>query len=349
MTTIQKILIIRLSSLGDILLTTPLLRVLRNRFPRAQIDYVVRKEYSEILRTNPAVTNLYLLDLSLGIKALLDMREVVHNGNYDLILDLHNSIRSKVLRFGFQGSTRTINKRVIRRWVFVKFKWNLYREVIPVPDRYMETAKEFGITNDGKGLELFIPEEVKARVTSVLPDFLRDDTLIIGLCPLARHKTKQWLKERFVETARRLHSRYGIKVMVFGSSAEQEVCKTIVDDINNQCGTIAFNCAGLFSVLETAAAIDKCTLVISNDSGLMHVAAAQKRKLVAIFGPTVREFGFFPYGTPAIVVERKGLHCRPCTHIGRAHCPKRHFRCMTDITVEEVVEACESLLERRRN
>jgi heptosyltransferase-2 len=134
-------------------------------------------------------------------------------------------------------------------------------------------------------------------------------------------------------------------VILLGSADESDLCRTVADRIRHlQPGARVLNLAGKSSLSESAAVLDRCAVVLTNDSGLMHLAAARKRKLVAIFGPTVSQFGFFPVGTDSIVLEERDLRCRPCTHIGLPVCPRGHFRCMNDIPVSRVVAAAREIL-----
>jgi heptosyltransferase-2 len=107
---------------------------------------------------------------------------------------------------------------------------------------------------------------------------------------------------------------------------------------------MVLNLAGSLSLMETAAAMDRCSAVVTNDTGLMHLATARQRPVVAVFGPTVREFGFYPLGNTSLVLEVGALDCRPCTHIGRSYCPKEHFRCMLDIPAQRAVDGVAQLL-----
>lgn len=154
-----------------------------------------------------------------------------------------------------------------------------------------------------------------------------------------------WLKERFAEVAVEVVQVHNAKVLLFGGSEDINRCTEIAEFVNTTVGSeAAINLAGKLSLLETASALDFCDVVLCNDTGIMHLAAARQRNVVAIFGPTVKEFGFFPYGIHAVVVEHSDLPCRPCTHIGSAQCPKGHFRCMRDITVDQVLKAISSTL-----
>jgi ADP-heptose:LPS heptosyltransferase len=168
---------------------------------------------------------------------------------------------------------------------------------------------------------------------------------VIGLCPGAKHFTKRWQREKYAELGIRFARERKAKILLFGGPAEREDCQYVARTIAAACGADAVtDHSGTLRLMETAAAFDYCDVVVTNDSGLMHIAAARQRKVVAMFGSTVREFGFGPFGTEAIVLERTGLTCRPCTHIGRASCPLGHLRCLNDIGVDEASAAVTKLL-----
>ena len=341
----QNILIIRFSSLGDIILASPLIRVLREKFPAAHIDFLTKSEYTDAVRFNPHLSTVIELKTS-GFRELKTLGMRLRYERYDLILDIHNSLRSKYLRRKIKPKKSTVvNKRALRRFFLVHTKWNFYRRITPVAERYIETARTFGVTDDKKGLEIFLPDQTVASTQSAMSRLsLGRYEQVIGFVPTARHFTKRWPSDRFVEFGIQLSSRRHVKILIFGGKEDREYCNDLAQMINSRSGSAAAESfAGRFSLLETAAAFDFCHVVVSNDSGLMHLAAARKRSIVGIFGSTVREFGFFPYGTESIVVENKKIHCRPCTHIGLPKCPKGHFRCMNDIPLQEVLLAVDTL------
>jgi heptosyltransferase-2 len=345
---LNNILIIRFSSIGDILLTSPLVRLLRGAYPHARIDFLVKSEYTELVRWNPHLSSIIELKTS-ERDELTILKSKIRNERYDAIIDLHNNLRSRYLRFGSRaGIVRTVNKRIVRRFFLVNTKKNFYANVLPAADRYLETVKKFGIQDDRSGLELFFPEDVRSSVALSLNNYhLKKHNHVVGFVPTAKHFTKRWLPERFVEFGAKLAKKYGAKILIFGGKADIEYCDDIAHLINTQCSaSVAESVAGKFSLLETAATFDHCDLVVTNDTGLMHIASARKRKIVAIFGSTVREFGFFPQGDNAVVVERNGLPCRPCSHIGLEKCPEGHFRCMKEIQADEVLTQADALLTR---
>lgn len=346
--TIHKTLVIRFSSIGDIVLTAPLLRVLRARFPKSQIDFVTRREYAELVRSNQNLNRTFEFDAGTGFEGLRKLKKTLKDEKYDLLVDLHDSLRSKYLR-SIRGPKRVvIDKRVLERSMLVKLKKNIYRGIVPVVDRYIETLEEFGVTNDGKGLELHIPDEVLFDVSGKLaPLKLNRFERVIGLCPGARHFTKRWPADRFAHVGAAFAQKMDAKVLLFGGAADEPLCKQIIWELNNEAGAErATSFAGQLGLLETAAAMQFCDLIITNDTGLMHIATAMHRNIVAIFGSTVREFGFAPNDLSAELVERSGLTCRPCSHIGLSTCPERHFRCMTEIGVDEVLLRAKKLIER---
>jgi heptosyltransferase-2 len=279
------------------------------------------------------------------------LKEAVRRERYDAIIDLHNSLRSRYLRmFAGARSVRVVHKRVAERSLLVRFKLNFYHGVVPVAERYLETARRFGVTDDGGPLEIWVPEEIVQSVSVLLGKYkLERYGAVIAMAPMAKHFTKRWLPERFVEFGVRYAKEAGAKILVLGSREESDICGDIAQMINAGAGAnAADSLAGKISLIETAAVLDRCTLLLSNDTGIMHIAAARRKKVVAIFGSTVREFGFFPYRTESIVVERNGLPCRPCSHIGLPSCPQGHFKCMKEIGVEEVLAATRTLLAREQ-
>jgi heptosyltransferase-2 len=343
---LNKILIIRFSSIGDIVLASPLIRVLRSAYPSSQIDFLVKAEYAELVKFNPHLSSVIELK-TVEQEELKSLKNEIKLHRYDAIIDIHNSLRSQYLRWfaGVENSS-VVNKRVITRFILVKFKWNYYRSIVSVAERYLETVKKFGIQNDGLGLEIFIPDETISTANSMMDKYqLSRFEYVIGVVPSARHFTKCWLPERFVEFGVEIAQKRRVKIIIFGSKEEHDYCGDIAQMINTKLGSnAAESLAGKLTLLETAAVLDICNLVLTNDTGVMHLAAARKRKIVAIFGSTVQEFGFFPYDTENLVIERKGLSCRPCSHIGLAKCPRGHFRCMKDIQVNDVITAAQKLL-----
>ncbi len=345
---INKALIIRFSSVGDIVLSSLLVRAFRARFPDAQIDFVVKQEYANLVRFNPHITSVKEFPSGGTFADLNRLRGEVQREKYDLIVDIHDSLRSRFLCLGAKQVVR-INKRKFARFLLVRFKLNVYDRFGGAPSvalRYLEPVKRFGVRDDGKGLELFFSSEDKTGIRELVVNTgLESNGNFIGICPSAKHNNKMWLKERFAETAAMLSRQHKNPIIIFGSEEERERSDTIERLIIQQNSEAKIlNLAGKLSLTETAAMMDYCSIVITNDTGLMHIAAARKRNVVAIFGPTVKEFGFFPFGTSSIVIENTGLYCRPCTHVGLPDCPEGHFKCMNEITTDRLIQSANALL-----
>jgi lipopolysaccharide heptosyltransferase II len=343
----SKTLIIRFSSIGDIVLSSALIRSLRARFPKSQIDFVTRTEYADLVRHNAHLNATVTYDRSSGLAGLYRLAARLREERYDLVVDIHYSLRSRFLRAMIHApQSVTIDKRLRERHALVKHKVNRYQAVVSVADRYIEPLAPFGVCKDDKGLELHIPDEVRIRTSDKMAALQLDRyECVIGFCPAARHITKRWPPERFIDLGIRLAKERKAKILLFGGPEDNALCSSIASEVNARTGGGSVeDLSGRLDLLETGAAMQSCDALVTNDTGLMHIAAAKQRKLVAVFGSTVREFGFFPYGTQSIVIERLDVPCRPCSHIGRAVCPEGHFRCMKDIQVEEVERAIAQLL-----
>ncbi|MDZ7361311.1 MAG: lipopolysaccharide heptosyltransferase II [candidate division KSB1 bacterium] len=351
----QKILIIRLSSIGDILLATPLLRALRKKFPAARLDFVVKTEFAEVLRHHPAIDKLYELDSNGGWPALKALGRRLRDERYEVIFDIHKNFRSRYLtRAARPPQVFRHCKLVFKRWLLVNAKINLLRNAPPVFQRYLDAAAPLGLAEaqplaDGRWLELFWREHDEKIADDVLrARSWRPAQPLIGLAPGAGYFTKRWPAEYFGELAADL-IRQGHQVVILGGRPDVELAKKIEEIVeaalpHDTRQWPLLNLAGEVSLLGSAAVIKQCRLLVANDSGLMHVAEAVGTPLVAIFGSTTRELGFFPQLQTSRVVENVALSCRPCSHLGHHQCPRRHFRCMKEMTPAQVLSIVQNLL-----
>ena len=315
----KKILIIRFNSLGDILLTTPLIRSLKKQNKQLKIDFLVKEQFQDVVLNNPYLNKIYSLQSSDRLKEI--KKELIKN-NYDTVIDLQNNFRSKKLVSGLGRNIFRFKKPNINKFLLVKFKINFLKEIIPIPVRYARAIPNFQL--DDNGLELFLPENVNPTTEG--------NADIIGLCPGSVHKTKMWPEEYFIELGN-IFIKNGYKVVLFGGKSDREICGKITSQISG-----AVDLSNDNQLYETSANMKMCKTVVCNDSGLMHTAVASNVPVVAIFGSTVKEFGFAPYKGKSIVIENNSLTCRPCSHIGLSECPKKHFDCMKTLTPKLVFE-----------
>ncbi|HPT14123.1 MAG TPA: glycosyltransferase family 9 protein [Bacteroidales bacterium] len=336
-----KILIARLSSIGDIILTTPVIRGVRMKFPDASITFLVKAKFAPLLMHNPHIDEVLVYNDSAGKGELQRLVKKIRKQEFDWFIDLHKSLRTRYIRtlLGFPEVT-TYNKQIFSRTLLVKFGINRFKTIKPVYLRYFEAVEKNGITYDRQGTEVDYSQNDSQLVENLLDsDGYKSLQQLIVICPGASYKNKQWLPERFAEIADELTTPSGRFLAFLGGKADTELCDGIIAMMKNK----AVNYAGRLSLLQSAALLHKSALVITNDSGMMHLAQAQKSPVVAIFGATCRELGFFPLPENSITVEKK-VSCRPCTHKGLNRCPRKHFNCMNLITADDVMAAAQKFL-----
>lgn len=323
---INKLLIVRLSSLGDILLTTPLIRTIKQKHPSIEIDFVLREEYKDILQLNPHIRNLFYY--SNEKEKLKILKEIICDNNYDLIIDLQNNLRSRQLLKCYGSSIIRFEKNNFNKFLLVHFKINKLKNAKPIPVRYASTLEDLEL--DDKGLQL-ITDKTLSPVLSGVEN-------LVGICPGSKHFTKMWLEEYFIKLGKLLEGSNN-KVVLFGGKDDKEVCEKIASNLSS-----AINLCNDNNILQTAADMKCCKVIYCNDSGLMHTATAVSVPVIAFFGSTVKEFGFTPYNSKYLILENNSLSCRPCTHIGRDSCPKKHFKCMKDTSPQSAFEKLNLLL-----
>jgi len=327
----MKFLIIRFSSIGDIVLTTPVVRCLKKQLPGTEIHFLTKQSFGTIVENNPYIDKVHLLAHS--------WETVVHElkqENYDYIIDLHHNLRTLRLKKDLGIKSFPFNKLNMQKWVYTNLKWNLMPD-LHIVDRYMKTVETFGVTNDGEGLNYFIPakDEVKQKDIPV-SHHLGYIGLVIG----AAHNTKKLPVEKLKE----LCSKLDHPIILLGGKEDNENAKQIasVDPIK------IYNACGKFNLNESADLVKKSKLIITHDTGLMHIAAAFKKKIISVWGNTVPEFGMYPYyGNMHIQssqFEINGLRCRPCSKIGYAKCPRGHFKCMIQIKTDAIAASVKQML-----
>lgn len=263
-------------------------------------------------------------------ESILETVKSLRKENFDYIIDLHNNFRSLLIKLCLLKPGRSVKKLNIQKWLMVNFKINTLPSV-HIVDRYLETIKKLGASNDGKGLDYFIPKK-DILDFSILPSSHQKEFLgfVIG----AKHFTKQLSVDKIISVCKKID----MPIVLLGG--QEDYGKGEI--IRITLGEKIYNACGKFTINQTASLINKATSIISNDTGLMHIAAALKKKVISIWGNTIPEFGMYPYygiGSnlqPAIVEVRK-LSCRPCTKIGFAKCPKGHFNCINLIKEEEII------------
>ncbi len=334
----MKILIVRLSSLGDVILSTFVVRLLRNAFPKAQIDFLVAKDFSIVYKFNPRVNRIIEYDKSKPIFLhFIDTLSINNPWHYDAIIDLQNNFRSWISTWGKTSSFFRFDKRRFYKFKLVYLK-KRKKEFFPIPILYAKTFPNLLNYDDGFGLELWTSKDVSTYIP-----FTKEISSIklnkVAIAPGAKHFTKRLPTDKFVELINLLQSKYGSEILLIGDTGDLEICNSIFEQTKS-----VVNLAGKTDVIQTAEILDECDLVISNDSAVVHIASARKVPVIQIFGSTVPEFGFVPFLTPNKIVENNNLACRPCTHFGKPRCPLKHFRCMKELEVSDIIKEINELL-----
>ena len=311
-----KFLIIRFSSIGDIVLTTPVIRCLKNQVKNAQIFYLTKTAFAPILEANPYITKVirYENNLKLVIKDL-------KAENFDYIIDLHNNIRSHLVKYALKRITFSFNKLNIGKWLLVNFKKDNLPD-LHIVDRFLQTLSSFSVENDQKGIDYFIPVLDQDNSESVYRKPVRPYVVIaVG----GGHFTKQIPLLKLMEIIKELDS----DIILLGGAEDIKKSEEILEVVKQ---TNILNLTGKLSINQSAVIVKGAKLIITPDTGIMHIASAFKKNIISVWGSTVAKFGYYPYkpGENSKMFEVMGLKCRPCSKIGFSSCPKKHFRCMLD-------------------
>ncbi len=329
-----KFLIIRFSSIGDIVLTTPVIRCLKKQLEGSIVHYATKQQYLPVIKANPYIDKIHCLNNKLS-----DLINELKAEKFDYIIDLHHNLRTFCIKSRLRVFDFSFNKLNIEKWLLVNFKINRLPD-IHIVDRYLQTLSLFDITNDNQGLDYFIPESEKTDL-SMLPDDFRNGyiALVIG----AKHYTKKMPLKKLINLCNLLTH----PVVLLGGNDEMPAGETI----KNNTKIPVFNACGKMSINQSAYLIQQARVVITPDTGLMHIAAAFRKKIISIWGNTIPEFGMYPYmpDSASQIIEVKGLRCRPCSKIGYQACPKKHFRCMNDISENEIVVLAEKMYQLKNS
>jgi len=336
-----RILLVRLSSLGDIVLSTGIIRQIKHKYHNAQIDFLIDENFSEILCNNPYINQVikYNKNNSLAENRIIAKNILEMNGKYDYIFDLHNNLRTSHFIKGLGVKIFKIRKRRIfkLKMVYLKHRPIGYEHIFQI---YRETLAALNIKDDEFGSEVWLASDKSAQ--EYLPKFKAKQTTLkrIVVVPGATHNSKKWSVEGFAEVINSLALKHKFETIILGSKSETQICAELQNKING----FVTNLAGKTLILEAVEWIDKCDLMICNDSGLGHIAAARNVPVAVIYGSTVPELGFTPLRVNNVIIQDNSVECRPCTHIGRANCPKGHFNCMNNIKPSQILDEIERLL-----
>ncbi len=332
---LKKVLIIRFSAIGDIVLTTPVVRCVKQQLPDVEVHYATKASFKSFVEPNPNVDKVHLLGESL-IKLIIELRKE----KFDLVIDLHKNLRTTLIKLALMTPSISFDKLNFRKYLYVK--WKLKMPKNHVVDRYMDALSKYNIVNDDLGLDYFIPEKDEIE-WNWLPETHRNGYVAVAIG--GTHYTKRLPIKRLIE----LCDKIAKPVVLLGGKEDIFVAdeieqffkptassKNIEEQLKNDFGkkTVIFNATGKFNLNQSASLIKHSIALFTHDTGLMHIASAFKKDVFSIWGNTTPELGFYPYQTKFTIFENKNLTCRPCSKIGLHDCPKGHFKCMNEVKLD---------------
>lgn len=332
----MKILIIRFSSIGDIVLTTPVIRILKTQVDNAEIHYATKARFASLLKENPYIDKLHLLNDKLG-PLISDLKKE----KFDQVIDLHNNLRTGIIKLSLGVKSSSFNKLNWEKWLMVNLKINKL-PAVHIVDRYLQTASHLGVKNDSLGLDYFMPESDDVPLEWI-PQTHHSGYVAFAIG--GQHFTKKLPVRRMIELCDKINRpiillggkedfEVGELVRLFFEKNESEI--SMEDGLRSELNkrTIIFNACGKYNLNQSASIVKKATHVFTHDTGLMHIAAAFRKEVFSIWGNTIPSFGMYPYRTKFTVFENNRLDCRPCSKIGFSKCPKGHFKCMQKLVFD---------------
>lgn len=322
---LTKILLIRFSSIGDIVLTTPVIRCLKNQLGNVELHVLTRNKYRSLFVNNPYVDKVF--DFTDRIESVIPE---LKKQDYDHIVDLHKNFRSMKVRSALRKPVTSFPKLNVQKYIYVHFGINKLPP-IHIVDRYFEAVKSLGVQNDLKGLDYFIPESDELHEVD-LPIEFREGFYAFSIG--GQHATKILPAQKVIEVCQNLEA----PIILLGGHEDSKRGDAIVEAV----GTNIWNACGKLNLNQSTSVIKMAKVVLSNDTGLMHIAAALRKPIVSVWGNTVPEFGMYPYmpgdERNSIIIEKK-MSCRPCSKIGHKKCPKKHFNCMMQLDAVEIAQS----------
>ncbi len=331
----MKILILRFSSIGDIVLTSPVVRTIKAQLENVELHYATKAQFKELFEANPYIDKMHYLEATLS-----DLIRELKAESFDYVIDLHHNLRTFQIKRALRTRSYSYNKLNLEKWLKVNLKIDKLPNV-HIVDRYMETVKPLGVRMDALGLDYFIPEKDEVPI-NWLPETFQSGYVVYAIG--AQHSTKRLPLKRMIELCDKINrpvlllggkedAEVGDELAKFFSRGEEEV--TMGEGLlklNKK--TILYNACGKFSLNQSASLVKGANYVFTHDTGLMHIAAAFRREVFSIWGNTIPAFGMYPYRTKFTVLENNRLDCRPCSKIGFQKCPKGHFKCMEEVVLD---------------
>ena len=315
----MKVLLLRFSSIGDIVLTTPVIRTVKTQVDNVEVHFATKQAFKSFVDTNPYIDKAHYLG-----ENLRDLIRDLRKEKFDFVIDLHNNLRTRIIKLSLGVKSSSFDKLNFEKWLMVNFKINKLPHV-HIVERYLAAAAPLGVKNDSLGLDYFIPEKDQVPV-DWLPEEMRDGYVAYAIG--GQHYTKKLPVERMIELCDRINR----PIVLLGGKEDVENGQKVSDFFgkNPSKKTFIYNACGKFNLNQSASIVKQAQYVFTHDTGLMHIASAFRKEIFSIWGNTIPLFGMYPYRTRFTSLENNKLSCRPCSKIGYAKCPKGHFKCMYD-------------------
>lgn len=318
----MKVLIVRFSSIGDIVLTTPVVRCLKQQVDNIEIHYLTKNNFISVIENNPYIDKIH--SIGNDLKSLIPL---LKQENFDLVIDLHHNVRTLRLKYFLGKKSVSFNKLNWKKFLITTFKIHKLPKQ-HIVDRYLETINFLGVLNDNKGLDYFISSKDEVDIASMLPVHYLNGyyALVIG--------GSYYTKQIPINKLKQICEKSSLPLVLLGGKEDVDVAS----ELHKAFPTQTLNMCGKMSLNQSASIIKQSKKVITSDTGLMHIAAAYKKNIISIWGNTIPEFGMGPYmaGDDSQIVEVNHLSCRPCSKLGYRKCPKGHFKCMNEIDLSPI-------------
>jgi heptosyltransferase-2 len=338
-----KILVVRLSSLGDIVVLTPVFRALRRRFPGAQIDCLTKTEFQPLLQDNQFISRVLTFDTATGLAGWLNLCRQLRTASYDLYLDMHANLRSRILGYYLhQSRLLRFRKPRLKRFFLFYLYLNLFPKDFSLLSEYLKVLALLDLESEGLLPEIFLNKTSINSVEIILKNHQISGSFVV-LLPIATWINKRYSIERYKELAARIWETYHLPVIWLGGKEDRYLWEA---GISGEAGNILL--VGETSLVESLAILSRSTLVIGNDTGLSYAAEALGVPLIMILGPTSRETGAGPNCPGGYAIQQQ-LWCRPCSQKGDRRCYRRRRYCLEDIKVDEIFQTASAVLNRMKS
>lgn len=311
----MKILVVRFSSIGDVVLTTPVVRCLKEQLDNPEIHFITKKAFQPVLDHNPYIDRIITIE-----KSVDEVLDLLKNEQYDVVIDLHNNIRTLRLKRALKVRSFAFPKENVNKFLLTTFKINRMPKV-HVVDRYFEAVKHLGVKNDKKPCDFFLADSDIVSLESIALVSKGFIAVAMG----AQYATKQMP----VSLMTNILSGVQMPLVLLGGPMDSERAAELIQNLSGQR---VLDLCGKLTLRQSAFMTKHCAKLLTGDTGLMHIASCFETPIVSVWGNTVPDFGMYTYAPQNkslyTIHEVEGLSCRPCSKIGYKECPKKHFKCM---------------------